>query len=94
MLGSYVRDRGVLTLADAIRRITSEPARRLGIADRGRLAEGLVADLVLFDPATVANRATTADPAARPAGISRVMVGGAWAVIDGAATGERTGQML
>jgi N-acyl-D-aspartate/D-glutamate deacylase len=58
------------------------------------LVDGAAADLVVFDPATVANRADGADPAARPAGIDRVMVNGRWAVIDGAATGERTGAML
>lgn len=94
VLGSYVRDRGVLALPDAIRKITSEPARRLGLTDRGRLAEGLAADLVIFDPATVANRADGADPAARPAGIDRVMVNGRWVVAAGAATGERTGAVL
>jgi N-acyl-D-aspartate/D-glutamate deacylase len=54
----------------------------------------MAADLVVFDPATVANRATEADPAARPAGIERVMVNGAWAVLGGTATGERAGLSL
>ena len=94
VLGSYVRDRGVLAAPDAIRRITSEPARRLGLADRGTIAPGLAADLVVYDPATIANRATEADPAARPAGIERVMVNGAWAVVEGRATGERAGRSL
>lgn len=94
VLGSYVRDRGVLPLGEAVRRITAEPARRLGLADRGRLEPGLVADVVVFDPATIANRATTADPVARPAGIARVLVEGTWAVVDGAATGARAGRML
>jgi N-acyl-D-aspartate/D-glutamate deacylase len=94
VLGSYVRDRGVLTLEEGIRRITAEPARRLGLDDRGRLAPGLAADLVVFDPATIANRATEADPAARPAGVERVMVNGEWAVIAGRATGSRTGRSL
>jgi N-acyl-D-amino-acid deacylase len=94
VLGSYVRDRGVLSLPDAIGKITSEPARRLGLADRGTLAAGSAADLVVFDPAAIANRADGADPAARPAGIDRVMVNGRWAVVGGAATGDRTGAML
>jgi N-acyl-D-aspartate/D-glutamate deacylase len=94
VLGSYVRDRGVLSLTEAIAKITAEPARRLGLTDRGRLAPGFAADLVVFDPATIANRADGADPAARPAGIDRVMVNGHWAVIGGAATGERTGAVL
>ena len=94
LLGSYVRDRGVLTLEEGIRKITAEPARRLGLADRGRLAPGMAADLVVFDPSTVGNRATEADPAARPAGIDRVMVNGAWVVTAGRATGIRPGRSL
>lgn len=94
VLGSYVRDRRVLALADAVRKMTSEPARRLGLVDRVLIRAGYVADLVVFDPATVAARATTADPAARPAGIERVMVCGIWVVIDGAATGARPGLVL
>ncbi len=94
VLGSYVRQRGVLTLAEAIRKMTSEPARRLGLVDRGLLAPGYAADLVVFDPEIVANRATEEDPAARPLGIDRVMVNGAWAVIDGQATGARAGRSL
>jgi N-acyl-D-aspartate/D-glutamate deacylase len=94
VLGSYVRDRRVLTLEEAVARMSSVPADRLGLGDRGRLVDGAVADLVVFDAATVANRATEADPAARPAGIERVMVGGRWAVTDGVATGERGGRML
>jgi N-acyl-D-aspartate/D-glutamate deacylase len=94
LLGSYVRDRGVLTLEEAIRKITAEPARRLGLRDRGRLVPGLAADLVVFDPDTVANRATETDPAARPIGIERVMVNGAWVVVDGGATGARPGFSL
>jgi N-acyl-D-amino-acid deacylase len=94
VLGSYVRDRRVLTLEEGIRRITAEPARRLGLTDRGRLAPGLAADLVIFDPATIGNRATEADPSARPTGIERVMVNGEWAVIGGRATGSRSGWSL
>lgn len=94
VLGSYARDRGVLSLPDAIRRITAEPARRLGLADRGTLSPGQAADIVVFDPATIGNRATEADPAARPNGVDRVMVNGDWAVIGGRATGARPGWSL
>jgi N-acyl-D-aspartate/D-glutamate deacylase len=94
VLGSYVRDRRVLTLEEGIHKITAEPARRLGLGDRGRLEPGLAADLVVFDPATIDNRATEADPSARPAGIERVMVNGKWAVIGGRATGSRSGRSL
>ena len=94
VLGSYVRDHAVLTLEEAVRKITSEPARRLGLADRGRLAPGMAADLVVFNPATVGNRATEAAPATRPSGIARVMVNGEWVVVDGVATGARPGRSL
>lgn len=94
ILGSYVRERGVLPLAEAIRRMTSVPAERLGLADRGVLAAGRAADVVVFDPATVANRSTPADPAAPPVGIRRVMVNGEWVVIDGTLTGRRLGRAL
>ena len=98
VLGSYVRDRGVITLPEAVRRMTREPADRVGLADRGRLEAGSAADLVLFDPATVGNRATeSGDPAAPPAGIARVLVNGRWAMVDGvhaADAGERWGRPL
>ena len=94
VLGSYVRDRGVLTLEEGIHKITAEPARRLGLTDRGRLVPGLAADLVVFDPSSIGNRATEAEPAARPSGIDRVMVNGAWVVTDGRATGARPGRSL
>ncbi len=90
VLGSYVRDRGVLSLPEAVRRMTREPAERAGLPDRGRLEPGAAADLMVFDPTTVANRATeSGDPAAPPAGIVRVLVNGRWALVDGAHTSER-----
>ena len=94
ILGFYVRDRGVMSLEAAIHKVTEVPALRVGITDRGRLADGYAADLVIFDPATIGNRATEADPSARPTGIDRVMVNGRWVVSGGAATGERPGRAL
>jgi N-acyl-D-aspartate/D-glutamate deacylase len=95
ILGRYVRDAGVMSLEHAVHQMTQVPAQRVQIKDRGVIAEGLAADLLLFDPATVANRATEkGDVAARPAGISRVMVNGRWVVVDGAATGDRPGRAL
>lgn len=95
ILGRYVRDAGVMTLEHAVRQMTAVPASRVAIADRGVLADGFAADLVIFDPATIANRATeSGDPAARPAGIDRVMVNGQWVVRDGASTGARPGRAL
>jgi len=84
VLGRYVREARVLPLEEAVQRMSQEPARRIGALDRGVIAAGMAADLVLFDPATVGNRATdTGDPAALPAGIQRVMVNGQWALVDG-----------
>jgi N-acyl-D-amino-acid deacylase len=94
VLGFYARDRAVFSMAEAVRKITAEPARRLGLNDRGRLLAGLAADLVVFDPDAIGNRATEADPSARPAGVARVMVNGEWAVIDGQSTGSRSGRSL
>jgi N-acyl-D-amino-acid deacylase len=95
ILGRYVREAGVMPLEHAVHQMTQVPALRVAITDRGVLADGAAADLVIFDPATIANRATEGgDPAARPAGIDRVMVNGQWVVRDGASTGARPGRAL
>ena len=94
LLGDYVRDRGVLTLADAIARSTSRPAHRLGLTGRGLLAEGCHADIVIFDPASVANVATDDRPGLAPAGIAHVIVNGEPALRDGVLTADRRGEVL
>lgn len=94
VLGRYVRERGVIALEEAVRRMTSAPADLLGFAERGRIAPGLVADLVVFDPATVADRATFTAPHQYPVGIPHVFVGGVAVVRDGAVTGARPGVVL
>jgi N-acyl-D-aspartate/D-glutamate deacylase len=94
VLGRYVRERSVLDLPDAVRKMTSEPARRLGIRDRGSIEVGNVADLVLFDPAVVADRATFEQPANAPLGISHVLVNGTLVIADGELTGHRPGTVL
>jgi N-acyl-D-aspartate/D-glutamate deacylase len=94
VLGRYARDAGVLSVEEAVHRMTQVPANRLGLTDRGVLAPGMAADMVLFDPATVANRATESDPAALPAGIRRVMVNGQWALVDGSFGINRNGRAL
>jgi N-acyl-D-aspartate/D-glutamate deacylase len=76
MLGPLVRDRKLFSLEDAIRRLTSHPAQRFGLVDRGVLREGAFADLVAFDPLTVADRATYQSPYEPPAGITHVLVNG------------------
>jgi N-acyl-D-amino-acid deacylase len=93
-LGHYARDEGVLTLEECVAHLTSRPARRLGLADRGRVAEGLVADLVLFDPATVADTATYDDPRRKPTGIPYVLVGGEFVIDGGLRTDALPGRAL
>jgi N-acyl-D-amino-acid deacylase len=94
LLGRYVRKRGVLPLETAVARLTSVPAARLGLRDRGVAREGAMADLVVFDPATVEDRATITEPAMYPTGIDHVVVNGRVAILDGAETGERPGRLL
>ena len=87
VLGHYVRDEGVLTLEEAVRKMTSLPAQILGIRDRGQVREGFVADITVFDPATVRGTNSFESPKSYPEGIPYVFVNGV-AVIDG---GEHTG---
>ncbi len=89
ILGEFVREQRLLSLEAAVRKMTGTPAARLGLADRGRLADGLKADVVVFDPATVRSLATYDDPRRFPAGIPYVLVNGEL-VIDG---GEHTGAL-
>jgi N-acyl-D-amino-acid deacylase len=83
ILGRYVREEGVLRLEDAIRRMTSFPAQRYGILDRGILRPGMHADVTIFDPATVIDKATYENPHQYPAGIPYVVVNGRVAVDGG-----------
>jgi N-acyl-D-amino-acid deacylase len=94
VLGEYVRERKVLDLAEAIRRMTSLSCDRFGLLDRGRIEEGAWADLVLFDPATVRDTATYDDPQQEPEGIACVIVNGEVAYEDGVHTGAGAGRML
>ncbi|HEV2009587.1 MAG TPA: D-aminoacylase [Candidatus Limnocylindria bacterium] len=94
ILGRYVRERGLLDLPTAVRKMTALPAARFGLSDRGLLATGKVADVVVFDPATVLDRATYDDPLLTPLGIRAVLVNGRVAVRDGEVTGARAGRTL
>ena len=94
ILARYVRDEGVLTLAEAVRRMTSLPARVFGMEDRGRVKEGFWADLVLFDPGTVMDLATYDEPKTEPAGISLVVINGEIGCGNGVHTGAGSGKML
>jgi len=94
VLGRYVREQAWMTWPEAIRRMTLLPATRLGLRDRGRVATGLRADLVLFEPARVIDRSTFDDPRALPEGVRGVWVNGT-RVWDGtAATSARPGRVL
>ena len=94
VLGRYVRERKVVGLEEAVRKMTSLAAHNVGLRDRGEVRPGAFADLVLFDPATVADRATTRDPQAVSAGIQRLWVNGVAVYEAGAATGRRPGRAL
>jgi len=92
VLGHYVRDEPLLTLADAIRKMTSLPAQVLRLEDRGRLTQGYWADIVVFDPETVVDVATYEDPHRYSIGVDYVLVNGVVVVDDGEHTGARPGQ--
>jgi N-acyl-D-amino-acid deacylase len=94
VLGRYARDERVLSLPDAVWKMTGLPARRLGLADRGVLAPGAKADVVVFDAATVADRATYEDPHRYAAGIGHVLVNGRVVIADGEHTGALPGRVL
>ena len=94
VLARYVRDEGLLSLPEAVRRMTSLPAQVFGMLERGRVAAGHWADLVLFDPDTIADTATYDDPKQEPAGIRCVLVNGRVALDAGRHTGVGAGKML
>jgi dihydroorotase/N-acyl-D-amino-acid deacylase len=94
LIGPYVRDLKLFPLEEAIRKMTSLPARRVGLTDRGLLRPGMLADLVVFDPATVTDRATYAQPLAYADGIEYVTVNGKLVLDAGRFTAERPGRVL
>ncbi|MGW6965173.1 N-acyl-D-amino-acid deacylase family protein [Streptomyces zaomyceticus] len=93
-LGRYVRELGVLSLEECVAHLTSRPAARLGLRDRGVIREGNVADLVLFDPATVAAGSTYESPRTLPTGIPHVLVGGEFVMEDGRRTTALAGRSV
>jgi N-acyl-D-amino-acid deacylase len=94
ILGQFVRDEALLSLEEAVRKMTSAPAARLGLRDRGVVRDGAVADLVVFDPATVRSTATYDEPRSYPIGIEQVIVAGTAVVADGQHTGATPGRGL
>lgn len=94
VLGKYVREDSVLTLAEAVRRLSALPAEHLGVSRRGRLAAGYHADVVVFDAATVADKATFEDPHQLAIGMHHVLVNGTLVVRDGTHTGATPGRVV
>ena len=93
-LGRYVRERKVMSLEEAVHRMTSLAAEHMGIKDRGRITPTMFADLVLFDPATVVDRATPEEPHLTSVGIARVWVNGTEVFADGKTTGAKPGRVI
>jgi dihydroorotase/N-acyl-D-amino-acid deacylase len=94
ILGKYVREEHLLTLEEAIRKMTSRPATRVGFTDRGILRNGMMADITVFDPATIRDVATFDDPNHYSVGVKWVLVNGRAVVADGKITSERPGRAL
>jgi N-acyl-D-amino-acid deacylase len=94
LLGHYVRDEHLVTLQEAVRRLSALPAANLGIRERGALRSGYYADLAIFDPATIADRATFAAPHAYAVGMRHVFVNGGQVLSDGQPTGATPGRVV
>ncbi|HYS55101.1 MAG TPA: D-aminoacylase [Thermoanaerobaculia bacterium] len=94
ILGVYVREKKLLSLEEAVRKMSSMPAARVGLTDRGLLRPGMKADIVIFDPNTVADKATFAQPHQYAVGVSYVIVNGVFIIDDGKVTDARPGRVL
>ena len=94
VLGRYVRELHAITLEDAVRKMTSANAEKISLTDRGRIKVGWAADITLFDPATVADRATFTNPHQYPVGIPYVIVNGQVVLDAGNHTGALPGRVL
>ena len=94
VLGRYVREQRVLSWEEAVRRMTGLPAATIGLVNRGWLAPGMAADITVFDPATIIDHATFAEPAAMPEGIRHVVLNGTLVFTEGRPTGAHTGRLL
>ena len=94
VLRRYVRELGAISLEEAVYKMSGFPAQRYGLRDRGQIAVGKAADLVLFDPDTVVDNSTFVDPIQEAVGVSGVIVNGEWVIRNGTATGALPGRVL
>jgi N-acyl-D-amino-acid deacylase len=94
LLGKYVREEGIISLQEAVRRLTGLPATNLGLDRRGFIKEGMFADVVVFDPATIADRATYENPHQYATGVQHVFINGVQVLKDGEHTGAKPGRAL
>lgn len=94
ILGKYVREERVMTLEEAIRKMSSDVASRLSIQDRGLLREGMYADIVIFDPNTIGDRSTFEQPHQLSVGVRHVFVNGVGVVKEGNHTGTKPGRIV
>jgi N-acyl-D-aspartate/D-glutamate deacylase len=94
VIAKYVRERKALTLEQAIHKMTALPASRMRLADRGRIAKGMAADIVVFNSATISDVATYEQPFAYPSGIAAVVVNGSISFRDGQRAEKRAGRAL
>jgi N-acyl-D-amino-acid deacylase len=94
VLGHYARDERLMSVAEAVHRMTGMPAEKFKLAERGFVRAGYFADLVIFDPATIADLGTYENPRQYPSGLSHVFVNGTAVVADGKHTGARPGRAL
>ena len=94
VLRRYVRELGVISLEQAVHKMSGFPAERYGLQDRGQIAVGKAADLVLFDANLIADHSTYAEPMRETEGVSGVMVNGAWVILNGDSTGALPGRVL
>src|SRR5439155_13158905 len=94
ILGKYVREQRLLTLEEAIRKMTSKAADRVHLVDRGILRPGMIADITIFDPAAIRDLSTFEDPRRYSVGVRHVLVNGRRTVVDGAIASERAGRAL
>jgi N-acyl-D-amino-acid deacylase len=94
LLGKYVREEKVITVSEAVRRLSGLPAANLGLDHRGFLKRGMFADVVVFDPATIGDRATFAEPHQFSIGVKHVFVNGTQVLKDGEHTGAKPGKAL